>query len=129
MSEPHTQRCIRVLVCGGRQYDNDRIVFNSLSRVHAKTPIGLVIHGACMQRGMLSGADRWAEAWAQVNQIPYLGVPARWDTDGRAAGPIRNAQMIADWHPDLVVGFPGGKGTAGMLSLARRAGIEIREFA
>jgi hypothetical protein len=40
--------------------------------------------------------------------------------DGRAAGPRRNQRMLEDFRPDLVVAFPGGRGTAYMV---RRAGL------
>jgi hypothetical protein len=33
--------------------------------------------------------------------------------------------MLKEGHPDLVVAFPGGKGTAGMIALARAAGIPV----
>ncbi len=116
----------RVLVCGGRNYGDHRTLFAVLDEVHAARPISLIIHGACIQRGLISGADRWAEAWARACEIPYLGVPARWNAEGNRAGPLRNFRMLNEHKPDLVIGFPGGKGTAGMLELARKAGIDRR---
>jgi hypothetical protein len=53
--------------------------------------------------------------------------PAQWDRYGEAAGPIRNAWMLEFGKPDLVVAFPGGRGTADMISKARKAGIEVCE--
>ena len=44
---------------------------------------------------------------------------------GRKAGPIRNQRMLDDGKPDLVIAFSGGKGTAGMMAIARRAGVKI----
>jgi hypothetical protein len=41
------------------------------------------------------------------------------------AGPIRNQRMLVEGKPDLVVAFPGGKGTAGMVTLARNAGVDV----
>jgi hypothetical protein len=117
----------RVLVCGGRDYQDWRRVFVELDRLHAERCISLVIHGACIQRGMLSGADRWAEAWARAREVPYLGVPARWRVDDRAAGPKRNAHMLAEWKPDVVVAAPGGRGTADMVRRAREVGVEVIE--
>lgn len=35
--------------------------------------------------------------------------------------------MIFEGKPDLVVAFPGGAGTADMVSRARRAGIDVLE--
>jgi len=44
----------------------------------------------------------------------------------RRAGPERNAAMLG-LGPDLVVAFPGGSGTAGMVRLAKAAGVEVIE--
>jgi hypothetical protein len=60
-------------------------------------------------------------------------MPARWERHGRAAGPIRNrelleqaiARAVAHSSPGsmasvLVVAFPGGAGTASLVQQARR---------
>lgn len=115
---------VRILVCGGRDYQDHKAVFAVLDRLHEERGVDLVIHGACVQRGLLSGADRWAEAWAMAREVPYLGFPARWNAEGNGAGPKRNARMLERCKPHLVVGFPGGRGTKGMLKMARDAGVE-----
>jgi hypothetical protein len=81
----------------------------------------VVIHGACP-----TGADRWADEWATTSWCPAVTFEADWKAHGRAAGPIRNQQMIDDGRPDLVVAFPGGRGTADMVRRARRAGIVVQ---
>jgi hypothetical protein len=50
---------------------------------------------------------------------------ADWAKHGRAAGPIRNKQMLEEGKPDLVVAFPGGQGTANMMSQVREAGVRV----
>lgn len=50
--------------------------------------------------------------------------PADWKRHGRAAGPIRNQKMLEE-KPEMVVAFPGGKGTADMVKKAGQAGIEV----
>jgi hypothetical protein len=50
---------------------------------------------------------------------------AAWHEHGRGAGPIRNRQMLEEGRPDLVVAFPGGHGTAGMIKLALKAGVPV----
>ncbi|MFD3263157.1 hypothetical protein [Phenylobacterium ferrooxidans] len=61
------------------------------------------------------------------------GPVVRYRKDGSAydaaAGPWRNATMLRDGHPDLVVAFPGDTGTADMVRQARRAGLEPLEIA
>ena len=62
--------------------------------------------------GMASGADTFAVEWAARFGFPLRAFPAEWDKHGRSAGPIRNQRMLDEGKPDLVVAFPGGKGTA-----------------
>lgn len=83
--------------------------------------IDLVIHGGA------SGADNIAGRWAFLAGIREYVFGADWATHGKAAGPIRNQKMLDEGKPNLVVAFPGGKGTANMINLAADAGIEIWE--
>lgn len=122
---------MKVLVCGGRDYDGMREVFDVLDAVHAKTEINLVIHGACREEiaggvSQLRGADRWAEMWAISREVPYFGWPAPFSRLPRAGGPWRNQKMLDRWNPDLIIAFPGGKGTASMISKAKKAGVPIQ---
>lgn len=68
-----------------------------------------------------------AERWAKVREMNYQGYPAKWAKFHKAAGPIRNQEMV-DTQPDLVVAFllPGSKGTADAIKRAQKAGIEVR---
>lgn len=50
--------------------------------------------------------------------------PAKWDELGAIAGRVRNQQMV-DTHPDLLIAFPGGRGTRHCIRQAVKAGIEI----
>ena len=59
--------------------------------------------------------------------LPCAVYRADWEGLGRKAGPIRNQQMLDEGKPDLVVAFPGGRGTANMMRIAREAGIEVIE--
>lgn len=113
---------MRVLVCGGRNFTDWPKLFEVLDKIHAEDEIELIIEGGAL------GADRLAMSWAHTHDVKVLTFSADWDRFGRAAGPIRNAEMLEKGHPDLVVAFPGGKGTAGMVALAREAGVEVREI-
>jgi hypothetical protein len=121
---------MRILVTGGRNYLDRDAVFRSLDAVHAKHAITLIIHGACSERKRktkLTGADLWAQQWAEENEIPYLGVPAKWTGHGLAAGPIRNGCMLVKWKPDAIVAFPGGSGTTDMVTKGKAAGVPVWE--
>jgi predicted Rossmann-fold nucleotide-binding protein len=53
--------------------------------------------------------------------------PANWPKHGKGAGFIRNQQMLNEGKPDLMIAFPGGKGTADMIEKAIKAGIKVIE--
>ena len=110
-----------ILVCGGRNYANVRRVYAVLNGLHAEIRIGTVAHGDA------SGADRLAAGWAMDYGVTSSAYIAQWERDGRAAGPIRNARMLAEAKPSLVVAFPGGRGTADMMRRARAAGVLVLE--
>ena len=65
----------------------------------------------CIIEGYAKGADTLAGEWALARNIHLLTYPANWRKDGKAAGPIRNVRMLEEGHPDLVLAFPGGRGT------------------
>lgn len=108
---------MRVLVCGGRDF-SDWVLLNAILNALTPKPT-LLIHGAA------TGADRLAYAWAREHSIDIEAYPAHWTLHGKAAGPIRNRQMLEQGKPDLVVAFPGGKGTADMIDQARKAGVQV----
>ena len=109
---------MRVLVCGGRDYHDMNYVDEVLSEIQ---PTVIIEGGA-------RGADFLAANWARSNLSAdaLVTFTADWDAHGKAAGPIRNQKMLVEGKPDLVVAFPGGKGTADMISRAIRAGVPVR---
>jgi hypothetical protein len=114
---------MRVLVTGGRDYGNEDHVFHTLDGLHEGIdPI------TCLIQGGASGADYLARLWAMDNNIDErITVKAEWEKYGPSAGPRRNEKMLAEYRPDLVVAFPGGKGTAHMVSIAKKAGVRVLE--
>lgn len=108
----------RVLVCGGRDFSDARRLAETMNALHLEHEFGVVIHGAAR------GADSLADSWARRNGIQTCACPALWDKHGNAAGPQRNRAMLL-LQPQLVVAFPGGAGTASMISLATDAGVPV----
>lgn len=119
---------MKLLVCGGRKYADKEWLFRFLSRtIHQEENAGrlsrapLVIHGDAW-----TGADRLADEWAVQHWIQPVRCPALWNELGRRAGILRNITML-ELKPDLVVAFPGGRGTAHMVRIAKAAGIRVIE--
>jgi hypothetical protein len=113
---------MRVLVCGGRDFTDARLLNRTLDELHARTPITLLIHG------MARGADLLADEWAWSRQVGVKKFPADWIRHKNRAGPIRNKQMLVEAKPELVIAFRGGAGTSDMMVQARHAGVEVREI-
>jgi hypothetical protein len=112
---------VRILVCGGRDYADATRLFIVLDAIHHDHAVNQVIHGAAR------GADSLGASWAKARRIPEQAYPADWSRHGKSAGYRRNETMLADAKPDLVVAFPGGKGTTHMVGLANAAGIPVRK--
>lgn len=106
---------MRVIVCGGRDY-TDRDTIQRVLR-HLNPAARIVLGGA-------RGADETAERVALELGFSIKRYPAEWDRYGRGAGPIRNQKMLGD-GADLVIAFPGGRGTAHMVRIAREAGVPV----
>ena len=111
---------MKVLVCGGRDFDDAMTLGSWLGGVHNKAGITLLIEGGAR------GADFMARKFAEWQKIPVKTFKADWAL-GKKAGPIRNRKMLEEGKPDLVVAFQGGAGTANMIKQARDAGVRVIE--
>jgi hypothetical protein len=129
-SETKGDEPVKILVCGGRNYADFKRVTQVLDNIHTNTPITILVHGGA------NGADTLADRWADEHNIPMRIYSAQWNKYGRSAGPRRNRQMIDEEHTPghadkpiaLVVAFPGGRGTAHMVRLARDCKIAVMEI-
>jgi hypothetical protein len=113
---------MRVLVCGGRNYTHLGRLYWCLDSLHHERGFTLLIAGGAR------GADTLAAEWAAARNVPFKIYMAEWKRLGRKAGPIRNERMLNEGKPELVVAFPGGRGTAHMTRIAREAGVEVIEI-
>ena len=111
---------MRILVCGGRDYQNREHVCEVLDRAKFLYSSLVIIEGGA------SGADSFAREWAKLTGCGSVTVHADWKRHGKAAGPIRNQYMIDHSRPDLVIAFPGGRGTEDMINRATKAGLNVQ---
>lgn len=107
------KRHLRALVCGGRDFTDREMVFRALDELR---PLVIIEGGA-------RGADALARQWALDRGVKFLEFPADWQHHGKKAGPIRNAMMLEEGKPDMVIAFAGGRGTDDMLRKARKANL------
>lgn len=105
----------KIIVTGGRDYKDAEIVNRTLTCLAPD----MIIEGGA------AGADSLGRLWAKENGILCQTFRADWNMNGRAAGPIRNRQMLAA-HPDAtVVAFPGGRGTENCVATAKLLGHTV----
>lgn len=119
---------MKVLVCGGRRFgvgDEGRrlFMFRTLAGLHERHHFTAIIEGGA------PGADASAATFGKQHGIPVMTFKPDWDQYGRAAGPIRNREMLERGKPDMVIAFPGGRGTADMIEAANEAGVPVTEIA
>jgi hypothetical protein len=81
------------------------------------------------------GADELARQWACSRKVDHIVRYAKWEIDGKAAGPIRNLKMLgmikANRKKARVIAFrvniPGeNRGTDHMCRIAEAEGIKVK---
>ena len=112
----------RVIIAGGRYFNNyqllkERCDFYLQSKKRS--------HNVIIVSGHASGADSLGEQYANEEGFDTQLFPADWNKHGKAAGPIRNAEMAE--VADALIAFWDGKsrGTANMIQLAKDKGLKV----
>lgn len=124
--QPPSENVVRkILVTGDRDWDDITTVVEVLKRYPPET---VLIHGACR------GADIICAAVAEALGFVVRGYPADWDGLGKAAGPVRNQQMLTLENTvvepiDVVLVFhdniASSRGTADMVKRSEKEGLMV----
>lgn len=125
----------RAIVCGGRRYSDEVRLYQILDAARERLALSFVIEGGA------SGADELARSWRLHRGVPGETYKADWENiwrpgavvrrrrDGAQydalAGHVRNQRMIDEGRPELVIAFPGGRGTDDMVRRAEAAGLRV----
>lgn len=127
----------RVLVCGSRYWKDRDLVFEVLDELHALTQIDQIIEGCAKGADELAGnhppdltrKPPFLGGWAWSRKITARHFPAKWDEYGKAAGHMRNNQMLIEGGPFMAVAFHDdlvhSAGTGDMVKKLERANITI----
>lgn len=110
---------MRIAIVGSRDYENLEAVRQFVFEQERDT---VIISGGA------AGVDSMAVNTARYYRMPYEVYPANWSRHGRAAGAIRNREIIA--KADEIVAFWDGKsrGTKITIDMAKDAGKPLRVF-
>lgn len=129
---------MRLLVCGPRNLDST--VMPALTTALRQTLLEAFPFesGFVMAHGAARGADfLWEEALAFTYDrrpelwMPVRRMPARWEKEGKAAGPLRNQRMLESVQPTYWLAAhwseePDTPGTADMVRRLREAEVPGR---
>ena len=113
---------VRIIIAGGRDFNDSKLFEEKTTEILAQyEDIELV-------SGHARGADAMAEKYANDMGIRVKVMPAEWNKYGKAAGPIRNKQMLdyALEEVAVLIAFWDGssKGTKDMINRAREYGAK-----
>lgn len=108
----------RIIFCGDRTWSNIVLIRLVMGGLKANFGKFIVLEGGAR------GADILAKRVAEELGLKVKEFPANWTKNGRAAGPIRNAQMVNDGKASGVIAFhndiASSKGTKHMLIFAKK---------
>jgi predicted Rossmann fold nucleotide-binding protein DprA/Smf involved in DNA uptake len=104
-----------VAVVGSRTFTNYELVKETLGKLEIKKIVS----------GGAQGADKLGEQYAKENKIETLILLPEWKKYGRAAGFIRNEDIVKNC--DKVVAFWDGisKGTLNSIQIAKKLNKEV----
>ena len=115
---------MRVIICGGRDFADKKLCFDSLGRLLSEYEAMEIVSGHAR------GADLFGEEYARIHGLKLTVFKADWKKYGRGAGPVRNRQMLeyALKGTAVIIAFWDGKskGTKNMIDQARKAGAEVK---
>ena len=107
---------VRVIICGGRDAPAPA-VFMGIRASGIQPTIVLC--------GDARGADTFGASWAGMNNIPVEHYPAEWDKHGKAAGLIRNEEMIKNANAMIAIWDGNSPGTKHAIETAQRYGLHV----
>ena len=124
---------LRIIVAGCRDFEDyaeiDMVLDKSIEYYLYREDFNIddieIIEGECR------GVDLLAKHYAEEHGYKVKGFPANWNTEGRAAGPLRNQRMSAyaaeDGHKGVLIAFWDGKsrGTKNMINCANKKNLDI----
>lgn len=98
---------MKVIIAGSRNLENYLLVAQAMQR--CGYDVTEVVSGCA------TGVDNLGERWARTNNIPIKEMPANWNRDGKAAGPIRNREMAKYADAAVIIWDGKSAGTRNMV--------------
>jgi hypothetical protein len=116
------ERMQRLAIVGSRSFDDYALLRSEVGR-HCWNYFGTRDEPREIISGGASGADALAERYAKERGWPFRAFPADWKKWGKAAGILRNRDIVR--AADMVIAFWDGisRGTAHTIETAKREAV------
>ena len=112
----------KVIIAGSRGFTDYNMLQQTcdtiLENLYPDLPIAII-------SGTSSGCDALGERYAHERGYALQRHPADWKKYGRAAGPIRNRQMVEGADAAIVFWDGHSKGTKNLIEQANRRGLKV----
>lgn len=118
---------VNLLIAGSRSIENEELIFGFMnSFLVLLSDVGVSV--VKVITGDAKGVDALAKAWASQQKLPCDVFEARWDEQGKSAGPIRNRRMATEC--DYAVVFWDGKsrGASNMVQTLRENRFRLAQI-
>lgn len=118
---------IKLIIAGSRSVQNPEVMqevaYRYFPDLHVVSLYYEIVNG-CASRGV----DLLARQWASEHNVQLRRFPADWDEHDKAAGPIRNQEMV-DYADELVAIWDGeSTGTRDVFEKALECGLDVHVY-
>ena len=107
---------MRTIIAGSRNVNAYEAVKEAIKE--SGFEITMIISGGA------KGVDRLGERFAIENSIPFQRFLPDWSKYGKAAGPVRNAEMAKNADALIAIWNGSSKGTKNMIKTASKYGLK-----
>ena len=121
-TEVHLPDGPKIALTGGMDFNDHRLIWDTLDKVHAKHGDMVLLHG-----GSPKGAELIAAKWAETRKVPQVAFKPDWTRHGKAA-PFKRNDAILDVLPIGVILFPGTGIQDNFADKAQKLGITAFDF-
>lgn len=108
---------MKTIIAGSRSITDYELVKTAIQKSGFK--ITQVVSGGA------AGVDKLGERWAQENNIPVKRFLPDWKTHGKAAGPIRNSEMIKEAECAVILWDGASRGTKDTFTKMQKADKQV----
>ena len=121
-AEVHLPAGPKIALTGGLDFNDHRLIWDTLDKVQAKHADMVLLHG-----GSPKGAELIAAKWAETRKVPQIAFKPDWTRHAKAA-PFKRNDQILDVLPIGVIIFPGTGIQDNFADKARKLGIKAYDF-